>query len=64
MLLKTSDLDELPPCLEMVRSGRRYLAALIAGGNISDLLIETMDLPDAEALIPCATSSILCKRWS
>ena len=51
-LLKTSDLDELPRCLEMVRSGRRYMTPLIAGGNISDLLLEATDLPHVEALSP------------
>jgi len=51
-LLKTSDLDELPRCLEIVRSGRRYLTPLIAGGNISDLLLEAADLPNVKALSP------------
>jgi len=51
-LLKTSDLDELPRCLQMVLSGRRYLTPLIAGGNISDLLLEATDLPDVEVLSP------------
>ena len=51
-LLKTSDLEELPRCLEMVRSGRRYLTPLIARGNISDLLLEATDLPDVEAISP------------
>jgi len=49
-LLKTSELDELPRCLEMVRSGRRYLTPLIAGGNIPDLLLAATDLPDVGAL--------------
>jgi DNA-binding NarL/FixJ family response regulator len=51
-LLKTSDLDELPRCLDAVSSGRRYLTPLIAGGVISDLLLEAGDLPDMDALTP------------
>ncbi len=51
-LLKNSDLDELPRCLEAVRSGRRYLTPLIAGGRIPDLLLEAGDLPSLDALSP------------
>lgn len=51
-LLKTSNLDELPRCLDVVRSGRRYLTPLIAGGDISDLLLEATALPDVDALSP------------
>ena len=51
-LLKTSDLDELPRCLEVVRSRRRYLTPLIAGGDISNLLLEAGGLPDAGTLSP------------
>ena len=51
-LLKTSDLNELPRCLDVVRSGRRYLTPLIAGGDISDLLLEATGLPDVDALSP------------
>jgi len=51
-LLKHSDLDELPRCLDVVRSGRRYLTPLIAGGNISDLLLEATGLPNVDAISP------------
>jgi len=51
-LLKNSDLDELPRCLDCVRSGRRYLTPLIAGGNMSDLLLEATGLPDVDAISP------------
>jgi DNA-binding NarL/FixJ family response regulator len=51
-LLKNSELEELPRCLDAVRSGRRYLTPLIAGGIIADLLLEAGDLPGVDALTP------------
>jgi DNA-binding NarL/FixJ family response regulator len=51
-LLKISDLEELPRCLRVVQTGRRYLTPLIAGGNISDLLLEATDLPNLDELSP------------
>jgi DNA-binding NarL/FixJ family response regulator len=51
-LLKNSDLEELPRCLNAVSSGRRYLTPLIAGGAIENLLLEADELPNADALTP------------
>jgi len=51
-LLKHSDLEELPRCLDAVCSGRRYLTPLIAGGVIADLLLESGELPSVDALTP------------
>jgi DNA-binding NarL/FixJ family response regulator len=49
-LLKHSGTDELARCLASVASGERYLTPLIAGGDISDLLLATDDRQDLESL--------------
>ena len=49
-LLKNSDASELPHCLAAVQSGLRYLTRLIAGGDISALLTESIDHMEAQSL--------------